>query len=79
MSALAFPQAVELPKIGQVGAFPTPEELRHLTGYKRAADQIRWLTVNGIEHFVNALRHPVVPRDAFTKEPLARFTLGAVR
>lgn len=46
-----------------MNAFLDPDELRTLTGYKRAADQIRWLETNGVPHIVNRLNRPVVRRD----------------
>jgi hypothetical protein len=44
--------------------FLTPDELRDLTGYKVAFAQIRWLTKNGIRHWIAATGRPVVPRSA---------------
>ena len=38
-------------------------DLLRLTGYKRGADQIRWLDDNGIPFVVNRLGKPVVRRD----------------
>lgn len=38
-------------------------ELEVLTGYKRAADQVRWLEENGVPHTVNAQGKPVVRKD----------------
>lgn len=46
-----------------MNAFLDPDELRTLTGYKRAADQIRWLEAKGVPHLVNALGKPVVRRE----------------
>lgn len=43
--------------------FLTPGDLVILTGYKRPADQVRWLERNAIPHFVNAQGRPVVRRD----------------
>jgi hypothetical protein len=37
-------------------------DLVRLTGYKRAADQIRWLQDNGFPVIVNARGRPVVRR-----------------
>ena len=59
--------------------FLDSEELRELTGYKRPADQIRWLQTNGVPHFVNALRRPVASKDLLAAKPTARFALGEVR
>ena len=44
--------------------FLTLEEVRELTGYKRAADQIRWLAGRRVPHSVNAAGRPVVSRAA---------------
>lgn len=44
--------------------FLTPDDLRILTGYRIPAYQIRWLTRNGIRHWVNRAGRPVVPRAA---------------
>jgi len=44
--------------------FLTADDLRELTGYRTAAAQIRWLTRNGIKHWVAATGRPVVPRSA---------------
>lgn len=49
-----------------MSAFLDPDELQTLTGYKRAADQIRWLEANGVPHMVNRLGRPVVRRDLET-------------
>lgn len=38
-------------------------ELERLTGYKRPADQFRWLERNGVPHTVNRLGRPVVRKD----------------
>lgn len=46
-----------------MNAFLDPDELRTLTGYKRAADQIRWLQYHNVPHMVNALGKPVVRRE----------------
>ncbi len=54
-------------------------DLQELTGYKRRADQIRWLRCNGVPHYVNSLGRPVVTRDSLSARPVARFELGAVR
>lgn len=44
--------------------FLTPDELRDLTGYRMPSAQIRWLTRNGIRHWIAATGRPVVPRSA---------------
>lgn len=49
-----------------MNAFLDPEELQTLTGYKRPADQIRWLEQKGVPHMVNRLNRPVVRRDLET-------------
>jgi hypothetical protein len=59
--------------------FLAPEELVTLTGYRRRADQIRWLTRKGVPHLVNAKGDPVVCRDALKGPSLPRYELGAVR
>ena len=43
--------------------FLTPDEVVILTGYKRSADQVRWLERNGVPHWVNAQGRPVVRQD----------------
>lgn len=43
--------------------FLNASELETLTGYKRPADQVRWLERNGVPHYVNALGRPVVRQD----------------
>lgn len=53
-------------------------ELVHLTGYKRPADQIRWLKRNGVPHIVNRLGRPVVRKD-MEKRTAARPEYGPVR
>lgn len=59
-----------------VSAFLDPDELQTLTGYKRAADQIRWLEQKGVPHMVNRLNRPVVRRDLETQ--LAEPELGRI-
>lgn len=44
--------------------FLTRDELQQLTGYKRSADQIRWLRDRGVHFFVAATGRPSVPRAA---------------
>jgi hypothetical protein len=44
--------------------FLNKEELRTLTGYVRAADQIRWLESQKLPHFVNKGGAPIVLRSA---------------
>lgn len=53
-------------------------ELQVLTGYKRAADQIRWLEENGVPYSVNAQGRPVVRKDMETATNSAP-ELGPVR
>ena len=55
------------------------DELQQLTGYKRQADQIRWLQTRGVPHFVNSLGRPVVSRDFLWVQSVVRFKLGEVR
>lgn len=50
-----------------MSAFLDDADLRVLTGYKRAADQIRFLKDRGIKHTVNALGKPVVRCDLETQ------------
>jgi hypothetical protein len=40
------------------------DELFELSGYRRPAEQIRWLTKQGIMHFVARDGHPRVVREA---------------
>ena len=57
-------------------AFLSPADLETLTGYKRPADQARWLEEHGVPATINARGRPVVARDLTLqrKEP----TLGFV-
>ena len=50
-----------------MSAFLSADDLVLLTGYKRPADQARWLDRNRIPFTINAKGHPVVPRDMTTK------------
>jgi hypothetical protein len=56
----------------------SPEEMEVRTGYKRSADQIRWLIRKGIPHSVNARGEPVVRKD-MDKTAVAEPELGPVR
>jgi hypothetical protein len=47
-------------------AFLDDDDLKRLTGYKRPADQARWLEDNGIPFILNRLGRPVVSRDLQT-------------
>lgn len=40
----------------------TPEELQELTGYKRGAEQCRWLKANGFKFRIDRTRRPRVDR-----------------
>lgn len=40
----------------------TPEQLRELTGYKRGAEQVRWLKENGFKFRLDRLGKPRVDR-----------------
>lgn len=51
-------------------------DLLRLTGYKRAADQVRWLEDNGIPFVVNRLGRPVVRRNM--SETLPEPELGPI-
>jgi hypothetical protein len=44
--------------------FLSRDEVQELTGYKRAADQIRWLARARLPHAVNAAGRPVVSKAA---------------
>lgn len=57
--------------------FLEPAELVVLTGYKRSADQIRWLERNGIPFTVNRLNRPVVRKD-MDKSAVGEPELGPV-
>lgn len=59
-----------------MNAFLDDAELYTLTGYKRSADQIRFLDREGIPHRVNARGRPVVLRTLET--PVAEPELGPV-
>ncbi len=59
-----------------MNAFLEHDELVTLTGYKRPADQIRWLGENGVPYMVNRLKRPVVRRDFETQ--VAEPELGPV-
>lgn len=53
------------------------EERETLTGYKRSADQIRWLERNGVPHSVNSRGEPVVRKD-MDKTTVSEPELGPV-
>lgn len=55
-----------------------PAELVVLTGYKRPADQARWLERNGVPFMKNARGFPVVRRD-MDKTTVSEPELGPVR
>jgi hypothetical protein len=59
--------------------FLSHEELVTLTGYKRAADQIAWLTRQAIQHHINRLGRPVVAMESVVSRHQERFEIGAVR
>ncbi len=44
--------------------FLTADQLRELTGYKRAAYQVKWLAKNRVHFYVRADGLPVVTEDA---------------
>jgi hypothetical protein len=57
--------------------FLTPEQLQELTGYVQPAAQIRWLRKSGIQHYIRADGHPVVPLAALNpREPPAKARVG---
>jgi hypothetical protein len=58
-------------------AFLDEEDLRRLTGYKRPAEQKRWLDEHGIGYAVNRLGRPVVRRD-MDKSAVTEPELGPV-
>lgn len=61
-----------------MSAFLSEQEKFELTGYRRPADQIRWLQRNRIPYYVQRAGRPVVRRDmaeALPKGP----ELGMVR
>jgi hypothetical protein len=55
----------------------TDAELERLTGYKRPADQARWLERNGVPFTKNARGRPVVRHD-MDKTATTAFELGPV-
>lgn len=55
----------------------TPDELEVLTGYKRPADQARWLDRNGVPYITNA-RGKLVVRADMDKTAVAEPELGPV-
>lgn len=55
----------------------TPAELETLTGYKRPADQARWLERNGVPYITNARGRPVVRAD-MDKTTVTEPALGPV-
>lgn len=63
---------------GQFLIYLTPSELETLTGYKRPADQARWLDRNGVPFTMNARGRPVVRKD-MDKTAVATPELGTVR
>jgi hypothetical protein len=61
-----------------MSAFLDDLEMVKLTGYKRPADQIRFLEARGIPHQINARNRPVVRADLSEPE-VASLELGPVR
>ena len=59
-------------------AFLDDDDLRRLTGYKRPADQARWLERQGVPFTMNARGRPVVRKD-MDKTAVTAPELGAVR
>ena len=59
-------------------AFLDDDDLRRLTGYKRPADQARWLERQGVPFTKNARGRPVVRKD-MDKTAVTAPELGAVR
>lgn len=57
--------------------FLTALEVELLTGYRKPAKQIQWLSRNAVPHYVNRQGRPVVPQD-LTKQ-VAVPQLGKVR
>lgn len=62
--------------------FLTAADLETLTGYVQPAAQLRWLTRNGVRHWVARTGRPVVPRSAVdgSRQPAESggFVLGKV-
>lgn len=56
----------------------TPAELETLTGYKRPADQARWLERQGVPFTMNSRGRPVVRKD-MDKSAVTAPELGTVR
>lgn len=61
-----------------MSAFLDDEDLRRLTGYKRAPAQARWLESNGIPFILNRLGRPVVRREALSELRSPEPELGPV-
>lgn len=59
-------------------AFLDDADLERLTGYKRTAQQIRWLSDHGIPFILNAKGRPVVMR-SMDKSAVAEPETGPVR
>lgn len=52
--------------------FLTDDELHDLTGYRRHAEQVKWLRKNGVRVFVRADGAPRVLRDDLAARPERR-------
>lgn len=59
--------------------FLTPAQLIRLTGYERAADQIKWLRAKGIYFWVNSKNAPAVPWSSVSRVRAETAELGEVR
>lgn len=58
--------------------FLTPSEIKELTGYKRAADQRRWLNRNGWPYALDANDRPKVAR-SYADRRLSGETAGVAQ
>lgn len=62
-----------------MNSFLDAAELEQLTGYKYAADQIRWLRAKGIYFWINAKGRPAVPWSSVSREREEVVEIGDVR
>ena len=58
--------------------FLSPDEIEHLTGYKRKAGQREQLAHMGIHFYVNKLGRPIVLREALVNVGPQGFNAGAM-
>ena len=59
--------------------FLTPDQVQQLTGYRKPAKQIEWLSRNAVPHYVNRQGKPVVPQDLLNARTVNIPKLGEVR